>query len=201
MNRARIEAEITRRSQMPYTYELRREDDGTWFARVRELRGCMSAADTDEEALAMLKDAFASWIQSALEDGAEIPDPYDVREYSGRFVIRLTQSVHRDLVIRADREGVSLNQLILADLASANATGTTQRTLPPTVSFLLSPTHFGAVMDVDIDYNKVASTSAAIAGAVGFSIPFNTFSMTPAPTLCWDKTDMWATPLPTRLKA
>jgi antitoxin HicB len=182
MNRARIEAEIARRSQMPYTYELRREDDGSWFAQVRELRGCLSAGDTDEEALAMVKDAFASWIESALEDGVEIPEPYDLREYSGRFVIRLPQSLHRDLVVRAEREGVSLNQLILSELSCAHAAA--RRSLPATVSFLPDSAYLInevglGIACTDYAYQGAASTSAAIVNAGGFaSIPFNAPSKT-----------------------
>ncbi len=36
---------------------------------------------------------------------------------SGRFVVRLPQSLHAALEIEAEREGVSLNQLVVAKLA------------------------------------------------------------------------------------
>jgi antitoxin HicB len=109
--------EIARRAGMAYTRELILDEDGTWFASVAELPGCMTAGATREEALSMLDDAMAAWIEAALEDDDTIPAPYGLREYSGRFVVRLPQSLHRDLAQRADRERISLNQLIVSELA------------------------------------------------------------------------------------
>ena len=104
---------------LPYTIELIREPEGGWFVRVRELPGCMSAGDTPDEAIEMIQDAMRLWIQTALEDGDPIPEPRSLDEYSGKFVVRVPRSLHRDLVIQAEREGVSLNQYINTILARA----------------------------------------------------------------------------------
>jgi antitoxin HicB len=61
-----------------YTILLKRNHDGTWFAKIVELPGCMTEADTPEEALAMIRDAQLSWIEAALEDSAPIPEPLPV---------------------------------------------------------------------------------------------------------------------------
>ncbi len=60
---------------LPYTIELIREDATIWFARVVELPGCMTEGDSAAEAVAMLQDAMAGWIELALEDGRAIPEP------------------------------------------------------------------------------------------------------------------------------
>lgn len=104
---------------LPYTVEIIREDDSTWFARVVELPGCMTEGDSPEEATAMIYDALASWVESALDDGVPIPEPRAAEEYSGKFVVRVPKSLHRDLVEAAAREKVSLNQYIGAELARA----------------------------------------------------------------------------------
>lgn len=39
------------------------------------------------------------------------------REYSGKVNLRMPKSLHRDLARRAEREGVSLNQVIVTSLA------------------------------------------------------------------------------------
>jgi antitoxin HicB len=104
---------------LPYTIELVRTDDLTWFARVAELRGCMTEGDSPEHAAAMIRDAMAAWIEVALEDGLPIPEPRPAEEYSGKFVVRIPKSLHRDLVETAAREGVSLNQYVGAELARA----------------------------------------------------------------------------------
>jgi antitoxin HicB len=102
---------------LPYTIEMLREDATTWFARVVELPGCITEGDSAEDAVAMIQDAMAGWIELALEDGRAIPEPKPLEEFSGKFVVRVPKSLHRDLVAAAAREGVSLNQFIATELA------------------------------------------------------------------------------------
>lgn len=59
---------------LPYTVEIR-EDNDEWFAKIVELEGCMTCADTKEEAYKMINDALISWLETAIEDGIEIPEP------------------------------------------------------------------------------------------------------------------------------
>ena len=96
---------------LPYTVQLQRDGDH-WFAQVVELPGCMTEGDSATEAAEMILDALTGWIATALEDGLPIPEPRPVEDYSGRFVVRVPRSLHRDLVCAAEREGVSLNQYI-----------------------------------------------------------------------------------------
>ncbi len=103
--------------RLPYTIEFRQEEaeEGeapVWFARVVELPGCMTEGDSLEEAARMIQDAMAAWIEVALERGLPIPEPRSTEDYSGRFVVRLPKSLHRELVAAARREGVSLNQWV-----------------------------------------------------------------------------------------
>ena len=104
---------------LPYTIEIVRTDESTWFARVVELPGCITEGDSPEDAAAMIRDAMAAWIEVALEDGQIVPEPKPADDYSGKFVVRVPKSLHRDLVETAAREGVSLNQYIGAELARA----------------------------------------------------------------------------------
>ena len=104
---------------LPYTIELQRDPEGGWFVQVKELPGCMSQGETPEEAIAMIRDAMRGWIEVSLEDGDPIPEPRPLDEYSGKFVVRVPRSLHRDLVDAAEREGVSLNQYINVALAQA----------------------------------------------------------------------------------
>ena len=108
---------------LPYTIEIVREDETTWFARVVELPGCMTEGDSPEDAVAMIRDAMAGWLELALEDGKPIPEPRSSEEYSGKFVVRVPKSLHRDLVETAAREAVSLNQYIATELARSVGRG------------------------------------------------------------------------------
>jgi antitoxin HicB len=104
-------------SNLPYTIELTPSEGEGWFVRVKELPGCMSQGDTAEEALEMIQEAKTLWLGVALEDGLAIPQPRPEEEYSGKFVVRLPRSLHRELVERAQEEGVSLNQFVSTSLA------------------------------------------------------------------------------------
>jgi antitoxin HicB len=100
---------------LPYTVEVYRDDsDGEegYVARVLELPGCLTQADTFAELGEMIQDAMRAWIESALEDEKPIPEPKMLDEYSGKFVVRLPKTLHRQLAERASEEGVSLNSLI-----------------------------------------------------------------------------------------
>jgi antitoxin HicB len=122
---------------LPYTIQITREDETTWFARVMELPGCMTEGDSPEEAADMIQDALATWLEIALEDGRPIPEPQATETYGGRFVVRVPRTLHQQLVEAAEQEGVSLNQLINVTLAGrvtrptavkAKSTGVIDRT-------------------------------------------------------------------------
>jgi antitoxin HicB len=99
-----------------YTMELRLNADGSWFARIPDLPGCMTEGASAAHALGQLEDAKMAWVATAVEDGVPIPPPRDDDDFSGRFVVRVPRTLHRDLVGTARREGVSLNTLVVAAL-------------------------------------------------------------------------------------
>ena len=111
---------------LPYTVELTPEPQGGWFVGIKELPGCMTDADTPEEALGEIRQLQKEWLQIALEDGFSIPEPRLKEQYSGSFRLRLPRGLHRRLVEEADREGVSLNTLCSTLLAQAIGHATTQ---------------------------------------------------------------------------
>jgi antitoxin HicB len=105
---------------LPYRVEIYPEPDGTGYtAVIPELPGCMTCADTLDELWDMVEEAKEGWLELSLEDGDYIPEPapVEVKEYSGKFVVRLPTSLHRQLAKRAEQEETSLNQLIVMLLA------------------------------------------------------------------------------------
>jgi len=50
-------------------------EDGAFIAEVPELPGCMAHGDTQEAALANVRDAVDLWIETAREFGDPIPSP------------------------------------------------------------------------------------------------------------------------------
>ena len=104
---------------LPYTFEMIYDSEHAWFIRVKELPGCMSQGDNPNDAIEMIKDAMAGWLEISLDEGIPIPEPAPDEDYSGKFVVRLPRSLHRQLVETAEREGVSLNQFVNVALARA----------------------------------------------------------------------------------
>lgn len=106
--------------KLPYSYTVGRdtEHDGKeyFFVRVNELPGCASDGDTPEEALKNIKNAMYDWIETAIINNEKVPTP---ESYSGKFTVRISSSLHRDLVTKANREGVSINQFISTAIARA----------------------------------------------------------------------------------
>jgi antitoxin HicB len=102
--------------ELNYPVELTRDELG-YFVRIPDLPGCESNAATLEEAMASIDEAKAAWLEAALDSGVSVPLPRSEDDYSGKFVIRVGPSVHRDLVRIAAIEGLSLNALVSTVLA------------------------------------------------------------------------------------
>lgn len=97
--------------------ELRGNPKEGYLARAPEFPGCVTAGATPDEALRMLQDALATWIEAAIEAGDPVPEPGEER-YSGRMLLRMPKSLHARLADQAEREGVSINQLAATLIAS-----------------------------------------------------------------------------------
>jgi predicted RNase H-like HicB family nuclease len=59
---------------LPYTIEVIPDEDG-WVVLIKELRGCMTEADTWEDILPMITEAKEGWLEVALERGIPIAEP------------------------------------------------------------------------------------------------------------------------------
>ena len=101
-----------------YRVALQYDPDGYWVAEHTELSGCKADGETAQEALSSLDISRKLWIESCLATGLEVPEPQEAPQYSGRFVLRIPKSLHRDLAYEAEAEGVSLNSLVSKVLAS-----------------------------------------------------------------------------------
>lgn len=52
------------------------DEDQAYIVSVPELPGCMADGKTPEEAVKQAQIVIDLWIESALEDGEEIPEPH-----------------------------------------------------------------------------------------------------------------------------
>lgn len=60
---------------LPYSILLKPDEDGSWFAEVPELPGCMTYGDSKEEVLELIEDAKRTWLETCLERNYPIPIP------------------------------------------------------------------------------------------------------------------------------
>ena len=51
-------------------------------------------------------------IEKKITDGAIVPEPINERQFSGKFNVRVPKTLHANLAMEAEKEGVSLNQYI-----------------------------------------------------------------------------------------
>ena len=112
--------EVADYMKLPYTrlvQEMNDESGHYFYGRFLELDGCQSTSDTLNGLYESLNEAMEGYIEIKMENNLPIPVPETASDYSGKFVVRLPKSLHQRLVIEAEREGVSLNQLALYKLA------------------------------------------------------------------------------------
>ncbi len=102
-----------------YTYRVFwSEEDGEYVGMCAEIPGLSWLAENPEQALAGIRKATRAAVRLLAKDGDEIPPALAARSYSGVFKVRVPPEVHRKLVIEAAEQGVSLNRLASAKLAT-----------------------------------------------------------------------------------
>ena len=102
-----------------YTYRV------TWSAEDEEYVGLCTEfpslswlASTQEEAFSGIRLLVSDCVADMKANNETVPEPMADRAYSGKFMVRVPPETHRALAIRAAEEGVSLNRLVSARLAS-----------------------------------------------------------------------------------
>ena len=58
-------------------FELQAEPEGGYTIMVPSLPGCISYGRTFEEALEMIKDAIAGWLEVARKEGIPVPEHFE----------------------------------------------------------------------------------------------------------------------------
>lgn len=112
--------EIKDHMRLPYTrlvQEMNDESGHYFYGRILELDGCQSTGDTLEELYQSFNEAMEGYLEVKQENDLPIPIPETADKYSGKFVVRIPKSLHQRLAIEAEKEGVSLDQLVLYKLA------------------------------------------------------------------------------------
>jgi predicted RNase H-like HicB family nuclease len=110
-------ADIKTLLKRPYMRTVVPQEDGSYHAEIVEFPGCMATGETAAQALQTLEGVAESWLAAVLDAGQQVPLPLESNDYSGKLVLRMPRGLHRKAALLAEREGVSLNQLIATCLA------------------------------------------------------------------------------------
>lgn len=102
---------------MKYDFSVAREcveDQVYWIARCKEVNTIVGQGDTPEEAIKELESNETAWLEMAADLGMEIPEVYPTtrRQYSGKFMTRISPTAHATAAAFASADGISLNQYV-----------------------------------------------------------------------------------------
>jgi len=102
-----------------YTYRVTwSQEDGEYLGLCVELPSLSWLAATPVKALSGIRQIAAEAVADMQSNDEPIPVPLAERHYSGEFRVRIPPLVHRSLALQAAEQGVSLNRLASAKLAS-----------------------------------------------------------------------------------
>ncbi len=105
-------------NQDRYTYRVTwSEEDKEYVGLCAEFPSLSWLDESPEEALHGIRQVVADVVTDMAANGEDVPDPIAVRQYSGKFLVRIPPDLHRRLVIEAAEAGVSLNRLASTKLA------------------------------------------------------------------------------------
>ena len=92
------------------------DEDDCYIVTLPAWQNAKTHGSTLEQAVRRGREVLRLLIESAKQNGEPMPPPE--RRFSGNLRLRLPASLHGRLTREAEREGVSLNQWIVAKLAS-----------------------------------------------------------------------------------
>ncbi|MCB0124996.1 MAG: toxin-antitoxin system HicB family antitoxin [Caldilineaceae bacterium] len=97
------------------------DEDNCYIGRSPGLMLGGVQGDDEVQVYRELCEAVEEWIEIYQQDGAPLPPFTAPKEYSGKFMLRLTPELHERLAIRALIEGDSLNNYCKKILEHAGA--------------------------------------------------------------------------------
>ena len=101
-----------------YTYRVTwSEEDKEYVGLCAEFPSLSWLSTTHEAALKGIRTVVANVVKDMKKNGEEVPQPIAIKNYSGKFMVRVPPEVHRNLAIQAAESGVSINRLVSSRLS------------------------------------------------------------------------------------
>ena len=100
-----------------YMYRLTwSEEDGAHVGLCAEFPSLSWLDSTPEKALVGIRKVVKEILRDITKSGEAIPEPISVKNFSGKFMVRIPPETHRNLAVQAAESGVSLNRLVSSKL-------------------------------------------------------------------------------------
>ena len=101
-----------------YTYRVTwSQEDNEHVGLCAEFPSLSWLARTPEAALKGIRKVVANVVADLEANGEAMPEPIAIKQYSGKFMVRVPPDLHRRLVLEAAEAGVSLNRIASAKLS------------------------------------------------------------------------------------
>ena len=107
MGKRKHEARMQELLCAPYARVFYKDENG-YGGKILEWPGCFGAGPTAEAAMEDLEQAMYLWVEYALKDGQDIPEPFAVTA-TGRLSFRVPPTLHQQAMEGAATEGISLS--------------------------------------------------------------------------------------------
>ena len=151
----------TEREQTVDTYSVRivwSDEEEGYIATSPEFENLSAFGATPGEAAAQLETVVRAAIDTHRESGWALPEPKRVHEYSGQLRVRLPKSLHGLLADEAERDGVSLNTLIVTLLAQRAGEAAASKQIPQQLHDIIR------LLGEAVDFIRIAPAMSELAG-------------------------------------
>ena len=88
------------------------EEDSCFIASAPELGNCNVRAPTMVEAIELCEKAIEKFIEALRKQGHSVPTPFALKRFSGKLSLRIDPTLHRNIALKAEIAGVSINEYI-----------------------------------------------------------------------------------------
>lgn len=95
------------------------KEDGCYIGSAPPIIGQSCHGDTEAEVMAQLAVIVEEWVGCLLTDGKPLPAATANKDFSGKFLVRISPDLHKKAALKALARGESLNQFVAEAIASA----------------------------------------------------------------------------------
>lgn len=95
------------------------DEDGCFIGSAPPLVGQSCHGKTEAEVLEQLQSIVEEWVEILLTDGTPLPPATANKNYSGKFIVRISPDLHKKAAVKAMAHGESLNQFVAGAIEKA----------------------------------------------------------------------------------